>query len=200
MKAVRKRAPGGGKKSSGEFTTLDASLTIRIRSDMREQLEAAAARNGRKISQEVQSRLKTTLIRDSNEQAPTTRALAFLVSYLAEETTIVIDGKSFDFRQDRTVFNALRLALEMLLARLEPKETPLEDFVNEGQMHDTWKEFLRSPEDIAKQVFRDIWDYLEVAKPFATKRSEDDLTLKWSRLSYALTKLREDLRIQEDRQ
>ena len=50
MKQNRKRAPGGGRKPSGPFAQNAAQLTIRMPTEMRGQLEAAAQRRGRSLA------------------------------------------------------------------------------------------------------------------------------------------------------
>ena len=58
MPLKRKRAPGGGRKPKGAFSKLTSPLSLRMPSDMRDELEAAAKASGKSVSQELLRRLQ----------------------------------------------------------------------------------------------------------------------------------------------
>jgi hypothetical protein len=60
-KPKRKRAPGGGRKPSGEFVGMTDALTVRMPKDVRRGVEREAKRAGRSLSQEIARRLKDSL-------------------------------------------------------------------------------------------------------------------------------------------
>jgi TraY domain len=80
----RKRAGGAGRKPKGPISGNAGWLQARITEDLRSQLEEAAARNGRSLSQEAQVRLKDSFGLSAKLQAawgpPEVKALAYLVS------------------------------------------------------------------------------------------------------------------------
>ena len=125
MATKRKRAPGGGRKPKGEFAGLPSPLSVRMPADMRAQLEAAARRSGRSMSQEVLRRLNSSLSRERNEAGDrATRALCFLISSLA----YAVHWNMPNWRSDRFLFRAVKIGIGKLLDALpEPTgemETP----------------------------------------------------------------------------
>jgi hypothetical protein len=126
MAAKRKRAPGGGRKPKGEFAGLASPLSIRMPAEMRTQLEAAARRSGRSLSQELLTRLDGSLNKDRNKAIdPAMRALCFLFSSLAYS----VHWNMPSWRSDRFLFGAIKIGIGKLLDALEPSgEMKLPDF------------------------------------------------------------------------
>lgn len=126
MAVKRKRAPGGGRKPKGEFAGLASPLSIRMPAEMRAQLEAAARRSGRSLSQELLTRLDGSMNKDRNKAVdPAMRALCFLMSSLA----YLVHWNMPNWRSDKFLFRAIKIAIGNLLDALEPGgEMKLPDF------------------------------------------------------------------------
>ena len=113
----QQRAPGGGRKPKGEFAKLGSPSSIRLPPEMRDQLEAAAQRSGRSLSQEMLARLDSSLNRDRNKAVdPAMRALCFLISSLARS----IHWNKPNWRADPFLFRAIKIGIGKLLDALEP--------------------------------------------------------------------------------
>ncbi|HZC55250.1 MAG TPA: hypothetical protein VE396_04270, partial [Xanthobacteraceae bacterium] len=168
-------------------------------------------KNGNSLSQEMLGRLHKSFHREGMmERHKATRALAYLVGYLAEQCDIKIKehDKEFHWNTDATVFEAFRLALAMSLEQLRPKENKLQEHLEKAAVHETWREFLSSPDEMSKHVFRDVWSYIQDVQPISAAQARatgdflDDpsLALEWLRESYALSDVRRDLGIKERKQ
>jgi hypothetical protein len=129
----QQRAPGGGRKPKGEFAKLGSPSSIRLPPEMRDQLEAAAQRSGRSLSQEMLARLDSSLNRDRNKAVdPAMRALCFLFSQLAYS----IHWNMPNWRSDRFLFKAIKIGITKLLDALEPSgQIKLPDF---WKVHAAW--------------------------------------------------------------
>jgi Arc-like DNA binding domain len=115
MATKRKRAPGGGRRSKGEFAGLVSPLSVRMPAKLRAQLEAAARRSGRSVSQELLSRLNISLSKDRNEAGDrATRALCFLISSMA----YAVHWNMPNWRSDRFLFKAVKIGIGKLLDAL----------------------------------------------------------------------------------
>jgi hypothetical protein len=173
----RKRAPGGGRKPKGDFSQVVSPLSIRMRADMREQLEAAANVNGRSISQELLRRLQGSFDEDrATARDPAMRALCFLIAQLAGEVAGLTDTKgrpAFDWRTDRFLFRAFKLALCQILDALEPSgeirppqlmvDAVFED--SEEGLVKAFKATYETPEARADQAAKTLLSQLQRANP-----------------------------------
>jgi hypothetical protein len=131
---TRKRAPGGGRKPKGEFAGLSTPLSIRMPPEMRAQLEAAARKSGRSISQELLTRLNDALKKDRNKAAdPAMRALCFLFSSLAYS----VHWNMPNWRSDPYLFRAIKIGICKLLDALEP--------TGEMKLPDFWRAYAEMP-------------------------------------------------------
>jgi hypothetical protein len=128
----RKRAPGGGRKSAGDFSHLTAVTSLRMPADMRDELEKAAKARSREtgrrigLSQELLRRLKESFDQDrKNYRDPATQALCFLFADLAEN----VHGGTPNWQSDPFLFKSFKLGVARLLDNLpEPAgkvESPL---------------------------------------------------------------------------
>jgi hypothetical protein len=89
----RKRAAGAGRKPKGEFANLPSPFSLRMPEDLRQQLEQAASRSGRSVSQEMLRRVSNSFDRERDKgRKPETRALCFLVARLEEIVSNEADG------------------------------------------------------------------------------------------------------------
>jgi hypothetical protein len=118
MKQKRRRAAGGGRKPSGPFKRNAAQLSIRMPADMRAELEAAAQKRGRSLTQELLVRLQVSLSKKRlarHDQA--TRALCFLFSHVAD---LIAMPSRHDWYRNPYLFRAFKFAVAKLLDALEP--------------------------------------------------------------------------------
>jgi len=116
----RRRRPGGGRKSGGEFRNLTAVMSLRMPQDLRDQLERARQASRRTMSQELLWRAKMSFDRDrdlSRDRA--LRAFCFLFSELAQ--VICVNPRLLPgWRFDPWLFGAFKLAVAKLLDRFQP--------------------------------------------------------------------------------
>jgi hypothetical protein len=121
---AKKRGPGGGRKPKGEFAALASPLSIRMSKEMRTELEAAANKRGRSISQEVLRRLTDSFYKDrTKDRDRTVRALCYLISDMASKMNYIpgIDKhSSSEWRTNPFIFKAFKTAVASLLDFLEP--------------------------------------------------------------------------------
>src|SRR5262245_24537634 len=117
----RTRAPGGGRKPQGEYTNRKGQFSMRISEELRARLKREADRSGRALSQEVEDRLRKSLVeRDWTKKLygpPHNKALGEDVSVLArriEQTT------NSNWRESPFAFEALRIATERILLGYAP--------------------------------------------------------------------------------
>jgi hypothetical protein len=129
MVTKRKRAKGGGRKPKGPFSELTSPLSIRMPTDLREELENAAQRSGKNVSQELLRRLSDTFSQDRDKaRDPEMRALCFLIAETAHQTVgIPIPDqlkskakRALDWRNDPFFYRAFKIAVGKLLDALEP--------------------------------------------------------------------------------
>ena len=74
---ARKRAPGGGRKPKGPVAAR-SQLTVRMPDDLRAELEAAARRRNRNLTDELIGRIRVSFAREHEQKRdPATRALLF---------------------------------------------------------------------------------------------------------------------------
>jgi len=140
----KKRAPGGGRKPQGEFTQLTSFFGVRMPDDLRKQLERAAVKNKRSVSQELLARLNSSLARDRDkDRDPALRGLLYLIANLAENLSREGPAAEFEtyWRTHWKTFRAFKIAVGKLLDALEPPEPP-EDPAFRERWRKTWEEVL----------------------------------------------------------
>jgi TraY domain len=120
--AKRTRAPGGGRKPKGEFGGKSAWLSTRITEETREKLEAAAAKSGRSLSQEIEARLKQSF-GIQQEGDPQLKA----IGYLLRQLTIMIGPQWYS---DPWAFSAFRAGTNNLLESLSTTRVGLLQALN----------------------------------------------------------------------
>jgi hypothetical protein len=173
----RKRAPGGGRKPSGEFAGLSAPFNVRMPPWLRAQLQAAAKRGGRSMSQELISRLASSFSREREDaRDPAMRALCYLIADTASSVSGLVrieDGKPVhDWRTNPFMFEAFKLAVGYLLDALRPKgeiRLPFEELPMGplNAFHPEYSEALRvlaesyaTPEARGRIAFATVWNAL----------------------------------------
>ena len=114
---ARKRARGGGRKPAGPYEGKSATLTTRIMPTTRAELYRQAEKNGRSLSQEVEKRLRDSLVPDKRETPIHTRAIAHAITLLAGQIQRET-GKQWS--QDPFTGNALRHGIEKLIFHFAP--------------------------------------------------------------------------------
>jgi hypothetical protein len=161
MATRRKRAPGGGRKPKGDFSRLESPVSVRMPQDMRTQLEAAARRSGRSVSQELLTRLDISLNKDRNKAVdPAMRAINFLISSLA----YAVHWNMPNWRSDRFLFRAIKIGINKLLDALEPSgEMKLPDFwrayadmLNDENTFEGNETLLKARDAMRKQIIEAI--------------------------------------------
>jgi len=124
---AQKRAPGGGRKPKGPVAAR-SQLTVRMPNDVRAELEAAARRRNRNLTDELIGRIRVSFAREHEQRRdPATRALLFLISQLAEQVHL---NSPIEWHQNPFMFRAFKLAVARLLDALEPSgkiQPPYED-------------------------------------------------------------------------
>lgn len=152
--ATRKRAPGGGRKPKGELRQLDAPFSLRMPADLRKQLENAAKRNGRSISQEMLRRVRSSFLKERDRGIdPSIRALSFLIWCIHQQIFLksvwadnswgdpVTEGRHW--RTNASFYKAFSAAVQTLLGKFQPVG-------NDSLM-------TASPEDVGVEVANHIW-------------------------------------------
>ena len=108
----RRRAPGGGRKPAGPFSELREVMSIRVTTEMRDNLAKAATANKRSVTQELLHRLQWSFDEDhKNYRDPATAALCFLFADLAEN----VHGADFEWRSDPFLFQAFKIGVSKML-------------------------------------------------------------------------------------
>jgi hypothetical protein len=86
--------------------------------DLRAELEAAARRRNRNLTDELIGRIRGSFAREHEQKRdPATRALLFLISQLAEQVHL---NSPIEWHQNPFMFRAFKLAVARLLDALEP--------------------------------------------------------------------------------
>lgn len=129
MMARRKKIRGAGRKPQGEFSQLTSPFSLRMPEDLRKQLEGAAKKSGRSVSQELLIRLNVSFARERDmERDPAMRALCFLIAEIASQ---VVGPHKFNeetktetpihnWRFEPFFYRAFKLAVGRILDLLEP--------------------------------------------------------------------------------
>lgn len=183
--AERKRAPGGGRKPRGDFSGLTAPLSIRMPTEMRDQLRSAARARGRSVSQELLRRVQDSLHHDRDRaRDPAMRALCFLIAQLACEVSGFVreDGTPlYDWHSVPFFFRAFKLAVGHLLDAIESGaeiRPPTMETVVDGEQADALNDVLfgsyQSPEARAKVAAETVLRLLH-RKPTLPKKESFDL-------------------------
>jgi hypothetical protein len=128
--AKRKRAPGGGRKPSGDIYGKRAWFSTRITNETRAAIdrEAAASRPRKSVSQIAEALLIEALaLRREVSLNDPMQALAYVISQLANVTCHGLDR---DWRTDPFMFQALKLAISNFMDGIAPTgemKSPIED-------------------------------------------------------------------------
>jgi hypothetical protein len=182
---ARKRAPGAGRKPKGDYHGKSAVFSTRITSGLRKNLDDAARKSGRSLSQEVERRLKDSFGIQSDRD-PAVRALCYLVGELAIRTC-------GDWRHDPWHFEAFRAGLNGLLDRLAPVgpiEPPKELPSSFPRAQGAALEWLMSPQGFGELIAGTLLVQLETEKPPPAELGIDVPAGSWP---YAMPQARRDL-------
>ena len=116
---ARKRAPGAGRPAQGRFTGLTgAPFSIRITPELRSQLDAAIAKNGNSMTQEILDRLEWSFEEDEKIACdPAGQSLLFLIGHTIDRVQTIMQR---DWRNDLFTWEAIKGAVDGLLMWLEP--------------------------------------------------------------------------------
>jgi Arc-like DNA binding domain len=164
--AKSKRALGAGRKPKGELNRLDSPFSLRMRSDLRKQLEQAAERSGRSLSQEMLHRVQLSFSRERDRTIdPSIRALSFLMSNIQREflsrmfflNNVWAPGRHW--RTDPFFYKAFKFAVQTLLDKLEP-------IGNDNLVTD------KTPWEVGSEVAYNIWWKLHSPQEFESVTKE----------------------------
>src|SRR5437764_6494045 len=115
---ARKRAPGGGRKPKGSAP--GEPLTIRMPPDLRAELERAAKKRGRYLSEEILGRLRLSLAKQREEQRdPVVRALCYLISETANSVRKGDNPLSKGWQRNPFLFRAFKIGVTAVLDALD---------------------------------------------------------------------------------
>ena len=167
--------------------------------DLRNQLEAAADKSGKNVSQELLRRLQDSFHRDRVKSVdPAIRALCFLFERIAE----VISWPPFvvrpwPWRSSPFLFTAFKLAVNKLLDVMQPAgdiESPLV-----RQPGDFYRRMYETPETLSDYVVSFVWTALHKDK--APNEFEEEMRKRpedreaRSQVFYGMLNARRDLGI-----
>jgi hypothetical protein len=114
---IRKRAPGGGRKPRGAVP-MRSQVNVRMPDGLRAELDAAARKRGRNVSEELLARLRSSFAREREHQRdPALRAWGFLISEVASYSHF----QTPNWHKNPWWFRAFKLAVIELLNALEPR-------------------------------------------------------------------------------
>jgi len=154
----RRRAPGAGRKPAGPISGKLSNFSTRITNETRLALEAQAGASGQSVSQVAEQMIRLGLNTvTERERSDPTQALAFFIAELAEGCSVNdVDETDFRWNKDAFVFDALAHAIQLLLRRLRPSDSALGKCL--GGLNEFDREFLETPKEWAKHVFKAYWD------------------------------------------
>jgi hypothetical protein len=106
--------------------------------DVRAELEAAARRRNRNLTDELIGRLRVSFAKEHEQKRdPATRALLFLISQVAEQVHM---NSPIEWHQNPFMFRAFKLAVARLLDALEPS----------GKIQSPWKDVGKAYFEVAR--------------------------------------------------
>lgn len=159
MTKERKRRPGGGRKPKGEISGKSAVFSTRITPETRAALEAAARKNGRSLSQEIERRLRFGLV-DSRDEPKELQALLHAISHIAKRIAGLESGS---WRADAFRAKAFRIAVDRLLEKLSP-DGPITTPANLKAFYDSipgeHSKMISTPEAFADAVMLSLWEQI----------------------------------------
>src|SRR5262252_2086053 len=115
---ARKRARGAGRPSQGRFKGLTgAPFSIRITPELRSQLDAAIAKNGNSMTQEILDRLEWSFEEDAKIARDLAgQSLLFLISHTIDRVQAIMQR---NWRDDQFTWEAIKGAINNLVGWLE---------------------------------------------------------------------------------
>jgi Arc-like DNA binding domain len=138
-----------------------SQLTVRMPDDLRAQLEAAARKRGRNLTDELLGRLGASFAREHEQKRdPATRALMFLISRAAK----YIGYRRPNWHRNPFCFHAFRLAVGQLLEALEPPGEIRPPFES-GKDVSFFVKHLKTPEAFAEYAAELVIQRLEYPLP-----------------------------------
>jgi hypothetical protein len=202
-KARKRRKPGAGRPPAGPITGKKAIFSTRITEATRSALDAEARASGQSVSQVAERLIQMGLaqIQERQTSAPT-RALAYLISRLADGCSIKPGNKQYLWHQDSFAFEALEQATAMLFKTLRPKTSEIQTDLSEGAIPAIWKGILSSPETLATTRFLALCEQLNSIERISASDAEQftsskNAALAWSRHSYVISDAKRDLQLSE---
>jgi hypothetical protein len=158
-----KRAPGGGRRSQGRFSGLSGTpVNLRMPTNLRNQLVAAAAKSGNSLTQEVLDRLEWTFEEDAKVDRDGAKySLMFLLGRVIDNAKITLLQP--DWRSDPTAWEVVYLAFGLIVKLLKPPGEP------EAPSSEKVKRFGNTPKEIAafigNMILLEYWNRIEPPSP-----------------------------------
>jgi len=177
-----------GRKAKGPTTGLSGQpLSLRMPTELRERLEASAAKKGWSMSQEALYRIRSSYARAREDtRSPEVRALCYLIARLANAAC----GPAHNNEKERLMVNpfnfiAFKIGVVGLLDRLQPKGKPKPGWFAR-------KAGISNPEEFGKLTSREIWKIPAGVIPFEEGAEEmlDRLKLIMDESEFELLKER----------
>lgn len=161
----RKRKPGGGCKPRGPVANKQENFSTRISAETRREIELVAKAKGWSISQAAEYLLKLGA-QEEREQFTIneTKALRFLVGQLADECSLAIEGKTYEWFADRFAFEAFEHALSLLCDKLRPINNELRAVAASGK-YKAYSEVLKSPKALGETQFLGLLWEMDTFEP-----------------------------------
>jgi len=120
---AKKRKPGAGRKPRGEFHRKTKMITTRVTPETRMDLDRAAKKSGRSLSQEIEARLRVSIEKvrsiDSSHQIRALGEAVMLVARYIERAT------EKHWHEDAFTGQAVRQGCEFLISHFAPRGTPI---------------------------------------------------------------------------
>jgi hypothetical protein len=219
----QKRSPGGGRRPQGEFGHLTSMFSLRMPQGLREQLVAAAQKNGRSAAQELLRRLNESFgaSRDRTRD-PAIRAFCFLIAELADQLRWPVRPNE-RWQRNPFLFSAFQIGVAELLKSFEPngeirpplnikaaKKREPELFKDYSKFWDHLEETWKTPQAAASRAVSEVQNALRYGEKSRMEwwaswvgKMPDEFTEGQVRLvkttlertHYGMAQVREDLRL-----
>jgi hypothetical protein len=198
---IRKRAPGGGRKPKGA-APMRSQVNVRMPDDIRAQLEAAARKRRRNVSEELLARLRVSFARERElDRKPATRALNYLISAIADlhAESAIRYGRlpKRPWTRDPFLFRSFKLTVARLLEVLEPPGDP-QSFDNKHGDRTADLLPFDAPDDMADFASKELLWSLSVPHHVILRGDAKILDDEDKQELYALSNVRRDLGLGND--
>jgi hypothetical protein len=206
---TRKRAPGGGRKPQGRVSGLSGTpVNLRMPTDLRNQLVAAAADSGNSLTQEVLDRLQWSLDKDRElDRDPASYSLSYLLGEVIKNAKATVRPRKW--RSDPFAWRVVRLTFDKILDALAPPgeirlPPPEEDRPRDfPEMMSRWPNYPArygdTPEEVADFLSRTIMFIFENHETMPlSERERGGHPTRWHALKYGMADAGSNLAIKKE--